>query len=143
MNRLYTTLGLFAAATLLGSTATQAKGFGPGSDCGSAGFSTCAAVHLSMNEGHLTVGGHSASWREWELVGNHRTFEFLPISKDFRPENGDPSSTTGCPVPSGNPHDCVAVTVTPEPVTMTLLATGLLGMSGAGLARRRRQKLVE
>ena len=33
-----------------------------------------------------------------------------------------------------------ATTVTPEPVTMTLLATGLAGMSGAGFLRRRRQK---
>jgi hypothetical protein len=31
-------------------------------------------------------------------------------------------------------------TVTPEPVTMSLLATGLAGMGGAGLIRRRKQK---
>jgi len=30
-------------------------------------------------------------------------------------------------------------TVTPEPVTMTLLATGLMGMGGAGLVRRRKK----
>jgi hypothetical protein len=29
--------------------------------------------------------------------------------------------------------------VTPEPVTMTLLATGLAGRSGAGFLRRRRK----
>ncbi|MEP7326029.1 MAG: PEP-CTERM sorting domain-containing protein, partial [Gemmatimonadota bacterium] len=33
----------------------------------------------------------------------------------------------------------IAATVTPEPVTMTLLATGIAGMSGAGFLRRRRK----
>ena len=33
----------------------------------------------------------------------------------------------------------VGTTVTPEPLTMTLLATGLAGLSGAGLRRRRQQ----
>jgi hypothetical protein len=40
--------------------------------------------------------------------------------------------------PSGQPSNCV--TVTPEPVTMTLLATGLAGMGGAGFLRRRKNK---
>jgi hypothetical protein len=39
--------------------------------------------------------------------------------------------------PSGRPG--IATTVTPEPVTMTLLATGLAGMAGAGLVHRRRK----
>jgi hypothetical protein len=40
--------------------------------------------------------------------------------------------------PNGNPG--IATTVTPEPVTMTLLATGLTGMGGASFVRRRREK---
>ena len=39
--------------------------------------------------------------------------------------------------PSGGVSNCT--TVTPEPVTLTLLASGLAGMSGAGLLRRRRK----
>jgi hypothetical protein len=39
--------------------------------------------------------------------------------------------------PFGNP--ATNVTVTPEPVTMTLLATGLTGIGGAGIFRRRRK----
>jgi hypothetical protein len=33
------------------------------------------------------------------------------------------------------------VTAVPEPVTMTLLATGLAGMGGAGLVRRRKKNV--
>lgn len=39
--------------------------------------------------------------------------------------------------PAGAPANCFASAV-PEPITMTLLATGLAGMGGAGLIRRRR-----
>ncbi len=35
---------------------------------------------------------------------------------------------------------CLSVSVTPEPVTMTLLATGLLGIGGVGVIRRRRKQ---
>ncbi|MGH7658829.1 MAG: PEP-CTERM sorting domain-containing protein, partial [Gemmatimonadales bacterium] len=41
--------------------------------------------------------------------------------------------------PGGRPANCVASAV-PEPVTMTLLATGLASMGGAGFIRRRRNK---
>lgn len=40
--------------------------------------------------------------------------------------------------PTGGPATCT--TVTPEPVTMSLLATGLAGMGGVGFLRRRKQK---
>lgn len=40
--------------------------------------------------------------------------------------------------PGGRPATCT--TISPEPVTMTLLATGLAGMGGAGFFRRRKNK---
>ena len=39
-------------------------------------------------------------------------------------------------------EECTPITQTPEPVTMTLLASGLAGMGGANFFRRRKKQLV-
>lgn len=41
------------------------------------------------------------------------------------------------PSPEGLPANCTRAVATPEPVTMTLLATGLASMAGAGYVRRK------
>lgn len=87
-------------------------------------------------------------------VNNYTTFTFQitgswdPSTSDFalRGINGPGGigNATECftgETALGGPPTCV--TVTPEPVTMTLLATGLMGMGGAGFIRRRKQKLAD
>ena len=64
----------------------------------------------------------------------------------IRPEDADASVQTFIDAnntasgPSGGAYleGCGPTTVVPEPITMALLATGLAGMGGVGLVRRRR-----
>jgi hypothetical protein len=48
--------------------------------------------------------------------------------------------TSGGAVNNTDPNSTCAETVIPEPITMTLLATGLAGMGGVGFIRRRRRE---
>lgn len=43
---------------------------------------------------------------------------------------------------AGTDHSCLPLTTTPEPGTVVLLASGILGLGGFGLARRRREGKV-
>lgn len=84
--------------------------------------------------------GNSANWLTFtfKVTGN-----WDPSTSDIviRGVNGPTGQAvecwTGNDPASGRVQNCT--TVTPEPVTMTLLATGLAGMGGAGLLRRRKQ----
>jgi hypothetical protein len=59
-------------------------------------------------------------------------------AKDLTQSTGNTTECWTDTSPGGRPATCV--TISPEPVTMTLLATGLAGMGGAGFFRRRRNQ---
>lgn len=60
------------------------------------------------------------------------------VLRGINPTTGQATECWTGADPSGGTASCT--TVTPEPVTMSLLATGLAGMGGVGFLRRRKQK---
>ncbi len=88
-----------------------------------------------------------------DVYGNHWVTFSFKISGDWDPNNSDlvirgingpggPNASTECwtAATPGGYAEPNCITVTPEPVSMTLLATGLAGMGGVGAFRRRKQK---
>jgi hypothetical protein len=85
----------------------------------------------------------------FELTGLASNFDLNTGGFALHGQGGFNSCSTKLVVDSdgtGNagPYDpaCTPITSTPEPVTMTLLATGLAGMSGAGYIRRRKKQPI-
>ena len=100
---------------------------GINSDCAGGSLQTCASVRVKFNRlvptsAALSVDNLTTTIARpliistWQSDG--RQLECRPGGRDCR-ESEDPT------------------TVTPEPVTMTLLATGLVGLGAAGRLRRR------
>jgi hypothetical protein len=90
-------------------------------------FQTCAALGQS---GYVTFSFHTTG--TWDAASSEIGIAYegvvgIPFPVECRTEVGPT-----------HPSYCPQVQVTPEPISMALLGTGLLGLGGAGLRRRRK-----
>ena len=90
-------------------------------------FQTCAALGQT---GFVTFSFHTTG--TWDAASSQIGIAYegvvgIPFPVECRTEVG-----------STDPAYCPQVQVTPEPISMALLGTGLLGLGGAGLRRRRK-----
>ncbi|MBK8005772.1 MAG: PEP-CTERM sorting domain-containing protein [Gemmatimonadetes bacterium] len=134
-----------ATAALVALAATSAnasnnRGFSGSSSCRSSSFATCSSGLTGNGRGVITIIiNWFNQWRNQGSWGNQGG------NNGPGGNQGGNGGTTPPGGPGGNiggPGEPPPV-VTPEPVTMTLLATGLAGMGGVGAFRRRKQKQLE
>jgi hypothetical protein len=123
------------------NAATPRTSGGIASGCASAGELPGTPPDLFMNPCNSAFG-NNANWVVFTFKIHGGSWDPSTSDISIRGYNGLDQSTTECwtdTSPNGLPSNCSSITTTPEPVTMTLLATGLAGMGGAGFFRRRRK----
>ncbi len=123
---------------LMGSTTPTLQSSGQSRSQFLTGF---AGTTLGTTLGLNTLAGIHTDWYDYTPSGTYAVYsDWSIITCDpGHNANGAPNAVNSCPYQefiymdgSGTPSD-----ITPEPATMTLLATGLIGMAAARKKRRR------
>lgn len=119
---------------------------GIASGCASAGSLGGSPPDLYLNPCADPASDPGSGWVTFNFQVTGASWD--PNTSDivFRGENAQTGQRVECwtaATPGGLPANCLpAASAVPEPVTMTLLATGLASMGGAGLIRRRKNRNV-
>ncbi len=108
---------------------------GISSACGQLAAGSPVAFSNPCTSG-LTNGGGWITF-DFQVTGSWNPHTSDISLRSYDSATGETSEYWTGNTPFGDP--ATNVTVTPEPVTMTLLATGLTGIGGAGIFRRRRK----